>query len=417
VTNPERILSGLRVVEGSAFVAAPLGGMTLAQLGADVIRFDQIGGGLDYARWPLATGGQSLFWAGLNKGKRSIQLDLRSEQGREIAAELIAADGPDAGLLLTNFPARGWLAYENLVARRPDLIVVALTGNPDGTSEVDYTVNPATGFPWATGPRNLAEPLNSVLPAWDVAMGSLAAVGMLAAERYRSRTGQGQLIRLSLSDVAFAMVGNLGRIAEAQLGGRDQPRDGNYLYGAFGHDFETRDGRRVMVVALTTRQWRALVDVTGIQQACDSIAQATGYDLNSESGRFEARDLIAGLLRPWFASRDLRTIRDSFRGTGVSWGPYQTFRQLVNEDPRCSPANPMFSEVNQPGIGRYLMPGTPLNFSGLPRCEPRPAPVLGEHTNEILADVLGLSETEIGRLHDAGIVAGAGGRDRIPSDS
>ena len=93
--------------------------MTLAQLGADVIRFDQLGGGLDYTRWPLAASGQSLFWAGLNKGKRSISLDLRSEQGRELATELICAgDGPDTGLLLTNFPARGWLAYDRLIERR-----------------------------------------------------------------------------------------------------------------------------------------------------------------------------------------------------------------------------------------------------------------------------------------------------------
>ncbi len=76
------ILSGLSVVEGSAFVAAPLGGMTLAQLGADVIRFDQIGGGLDQGRWPLAADGRSLFWAGMNKGKRSIQIDLRSRKAR-----------------------------------------------------------------------------------------------------------------------------------------------------------------------------------------------------------------------------------------------------------------------------------------------------------------------------------------------
>src|SRR5207244_1476751 len=162
---------------------------------------------------------------------------------------------------LTNFPARGWLEYEGLRARRDDLIMMALAGNPDGTSEVDYTVNPATGFPWATGPRNLAEPLNSVLPAWDVAMGTLATVGLLAAE--------------------------------AQLGARDQPKDGNYLYGAFGHDFETRDGRRVMVVALTARQWSALRGVTGIGEACASIEQATGHDLSTETGRFEARELIA----------------------------------------------------------------------------------------------------------------------------
>jgi len=350
------ILSGLRVVEGSAFVAAPLGGMTLAQLGADVIRFDQLGGGLDYRRWPLAKSGESLFWAGLNKGKRSIQLDLGSPAGRELATALITAPGEHAGLFLTNFPARGWLEYQTLAKRRPDLVMVALTGNPDGTSEVDYTVNPATGFPWATGPRNLAEPLNSVLPAWDIALGTLATVGMLAAERHRRLTGVGQLVRLSLSDVAFAMVGNLGRIAEAQLGGQDQHKDGNYLYGAFGHDFETRDGRRVMVVALTERQWTALVETTGIAQACRDLEHATGYDLNSESGRFQGRDLIAALLRPWFASRDLAAIRTEFAGTNVSWGPYQTFRQLVNEDPRCSIANPMFAQVEQPGIGSNLMP-------------------------------------------------------------
>jgi 2-methylfumaryl-CoA isomerase len=286
--------------------------------------------------------------------------------------------------------------------------MVALTGNPDGSSEVDYTVNPATGFPWATGPRNLAEPLNSVLPAWDVAMGTLAAVGMLAAERHRTRTGDGQLVRLSLSDVAFAMVGNLGRIAEAQLGGHDQPKDGNYLYGAFGHDFETRDGRRVMVVALTARQWRALKQATGTEDACRSIEQATGHDLNSETGRFEARDLIAALLRPWFAARRLAEVRDAFAGTGVSWGPYQTFRQLVTEDARVSTENTMFQEVEHPGVGTYLMPGSPLDFSERGRLPVRRAPLLGEHTEEILADVLGLSSAEIGRLHESGTVAGSG---------
>ncbi|MBB4663904.1 CoA transferase [Conexibacter arvalis] len=407
------VLSGMRVVEGSAFVAAPLGGMTLAQLGADVIRFDQIGGGLDRDRWPLAPDGQSLFWAGLNKGKRSIQLDLRSDEGRELAQALITASGEDAGLFLTNFPARGWLAHDVLQARRRDLVMVALTGNPDGSSEVDYTVNPATGFPWATGPRNLAEPLNSVLPAWDVAMGTLATTGLLAAERRRARTGEGTLVRLALSDVAFAMVGNLGRIAEAQLGGRDQPKDGNYLYGAFGHDFETRDGRRVMVVALTARQWRALQDVTGLHEACASVERATGYDLGTEAGRFEGRDLIAALLRPWFAQREMREIRVAFAGTGVSWGPYQTFKQLVEEDDRCSTANPLFSEVEHPGLGRYLMPGSPLHFADLERQPARRAPLLGEHTEEILAEVLGCGDAEIGRLLERGVVAGTRERSTV----
>ncbi|MGH2947260.1 MAG: CoA transferase [Solirubrobacteraceae bacterium] len=395
-------LADLRVIEGSAFVAAPLGGMTLAQLGADVIRFDQIGGGLDAGRWPLAPSGRSLFWAGLNKGKRSIQVDLHSPEGRELVTALVA----EAGTFLTNFPARGWLAYDSLRELRADLVMCALTGNPDGTSEVDYTVNPATGFPWATGPRDLAVPLNSVLPAWDAIMGGLAATGILAAERHRSRTGEGQLIRLALSDVAFAMVGNLGRVAEAQLGGRDAARDGNYLYGAFGHDFATGDGRRVMVVALTGRQWTALVDVTGTAEAFRSLEAVTGHDLSSEDGRFGARDLIAAVLRPWFEARGLDEIRAAFAGTGVSWGPYQTFRQLVEEDPRASEANPLFSTLEQPGIGSYLVPASPLEMTASGRQPARRAPLLGEHTDEILAGVLGLSATEIGRLHDAGTVAG-----------
>jgi 2-methylfumaryl-CoA isomerase len=396
------VLKGFRLIEGSAFVAAPLGGMTLAQLGADVIRFDQLGGGLDYQRWPLAADGQSLFWAGLNKGKRSIQVDIRSDQGRQLVGDLITA----AGALLTNFPTRDWLAYEALSERRPDLLMVALAGNPDGTSEVDYTVNPATGFPWATGPRNLSEPLNSVLPSWDLVLGGLAATGLLAADRHRTLTGEGQLIRVALSDVAFATVGNLGRIAEAQLGGQDQSKDGNYLYGAFGHDFPTADDRRVMVVALTARQWRALVEATGTGPAFAAIEQATGYDLNTETGRFQGRDLIAAILRPWFAARTLAEIRELFAGTGVSWGPYQTFRQLVEEDPRASTANPMFEEIEHPGVGRYLAPGSPLHFTGLGRQPARRAPILGEHTEEVLAEVLGLSQAEIGSLHDRGVVAG-----------
>lgn len=400
------ILAGLRVVEGSAFVAAPLGGMTLAQLGADVIRFDPIEGGLDYGRWPVTEDGHSLFWAGMNKGKRSIRIDLRSPEGQELAAALIAAPGPNTGIFLTNFPVRGWMAYEALKARRADLIMVALTGNPDGSSEVDYTVNPATGFPMATGPRGSTEPINSILPAWDIAMGTLAAVGVLAAERHRTATAAGSLVKLSLSDVALAMVGNLGRVAQAERGG-EANKDGNYLYGAFGCDFETSDSRRVMVVGLTARQWSALIDATGMRDKMIALAKRTGADLDSEGGRYQARDEIAEIIRPWFAARDLASVRRTFEGTGVAWGPYQTFSQLLNGDARCSSENPMFAPVEHPAIGTVLTPGSPLEFSAVPRLPPQPAPRLGQHTDEILAQVLGLASPAIGRLHDRGVVAGS----------
>ncbi len=400
------ILDGLRIIEGSAFVAAPLGGMTMAQLGADVIRFDPVGGGLDRRRWPVTADGDSLFWAGLNKGKRSIQVDLASDAGRELVSELITAPGPDAGLFLTNFPARGFLDYNQLAARRPDLIMVNIVGNYDGSSAVDYTVNPATGFPWATGPRNLAVPFNHLLPAWDAITGALATTSLLAAERGRSRTGAGEYIRIAVSDVAFWMVGNLGKIAEVQINHHERAKDGNYLYGAFGRDFATKDGHRVMIVALTLRQWRNLVEATDLEPALDAIARLTDVDLDEEGGRFAARELIGATLRPWVLARTLDEVRDTFDRHSVSWGPYQTFTELVERDPRCSTANPMFSEVEQPGIGTYLMPGAPLAFSSAERLRARPAPLLGEHTDEVLASVLGLSDGEIGRLHDDGVVAG-----------
>jgi len=400
------ILDGMRVVEGSAFVAAPLGGMTLAQLGADVIRFDPIGGGLDARRWPVTADGKSLFWAGLNKGKRSVAIDLRSPRGRELLTDLITAPGPDAGLFLTNFPATGWLDFAKLTTRRPDLVMVNIVGNFDGTSAVDYTVNPATGFPWATGPANLGVPFNHLLPAWDAITGTLAGTGLLAAERHRRRTGKGQFVRLALSDVAIAMVGHLGKIAEVQINHHERPKYGNYLYGSFGRDFATKEGKRIMVVGLTKRQWHNLVEATGINDAILQIEKLLGVNLDNQGDRFVAREVIGAVLKPWIISRTLDEVREIFDAHEVCWGPYQTFTELVEHDRRCSTENPMFAEVEQPGIGTYLMPGSPLVFSGSERVPATRAPLLGEHTDEVLHTILGLSEAAIGRLHDEGVVAG-----------
>lgn len=400
------VLAGLRVIEGSAYVAAPLGGMTLAQLGADVIRFDPIGGGLDITRWPVTDEGESLFWAGMNKGKKSLCVDLRSPRGREILTALICAPGPDAGVFLTNFPARGWMAYDSLRRRRNDLVMVNIVGNHDGTSAVDYTVNPATGFPWATGPINLSVPFNHLLPAWDAITGTLAATGVLAALRHRDRTGDGNLVQLALSDVAFAMVGHLGKIAEVQISGHERPKYGNYLYGAFGRDFLTRDGRRIMLVGLTRRQWENLCEATGLGDAFRLVERQLGVDLSREGDRFRARELLGAILTTWTIERTLEEIRACFDAHGVCWGPYQTFTQMVEDDPRCSTANPMFAEVEQPGIGTYLMPGSPLLFSDVDRLPPKPAPTLGQHTDEVLSELLGLSDAEIGRLHDDGVIDG-----------
>jgi 2-methylfumaryl-CoA isomerase len=402
-----RLLEDLRIVEISAFVAAPLGGMTMAQMGAEVIRIDPIGGGIDFARWPVARTGASLYWAGLNKAKRSVALALDKPEGREIARAIITAPGDGGGIVLTNLPPPRGLDFATLRAARSDLIMLRLTGNRDGSAAVDYTVNAASGFPLVTG--HGGAPVNHVLPAWDIAAGLYLASGLLAAERHRRRTGEGQEIVLALSDVMLATVGNLGYIADVQINGSARPAIGNDLYGSFGHDFATADGHRIMIIALTPRQWRAIGTATGLADRLQMIGPMMDVDLDTEAGRYEARDAIAAVLGRWCASRSLDEIRRAFAGTGVLWGHFQDFFQLVQRDPRCSEANPLFATVEQPGIGRYLMPGSPLDFSAQERLPARPAPRLGEHTDLVLSEVLRLSSAEIGRLHDDGIVAGPDG--------
>ncbi len=398
------ILAGLRVVEVSAFIAAPLGGMTLAQLGADVIRIDPIGGNIDIGRWPLAPDGSSLYWASLNKAKRSVCLALNTPQGQELARALICAPGEDAGTLLTNLPSGGWMSYQALSAARPDLIMLRLTGNADGTAAIDYTINCASGFPSATGRGD--GPVNHVLPAWDVAAGLYLSTGYLAAERARRRTGRGQEVTLALSDVMLATVGNLGYLADVEVNGAVRPPLGNDLYGAFGRDFATADGRRIMLTAISNRQWRAIGKATGLAPQIAMIGPMMQVDLDTEGGRFEARAAIAAVLEPWFARRTLAEIRTSFEGSGVLWGPYQDFGELVREDARCSLANPIFGMIDQPGAGSIMANAAPLGFGIDGRPQPRPAPRLGEHTEAVLTETLGLSGAQFGELHDAGIVGG-----------
>lgn len=400
------VLKGLRVIEGSAFVAAPLAGMTLAQMGADVIRFDRLEGGLDHHRWPVTEDGTSLFWAGLNKGKRSLAVDMRTPEGQEIITELICAPGEDAGVFLTNVRARGWMDFDELRKRRDDLIMVEMLGTRDEAPAVDYTVNPAVGFPSATGPEGSARPVAHVLPAWDCIMGQKAALAVVAAERHRRIHGEGQHVKIALKDVAAAMLGNLGIIGEATINDTDRPKYGNALYGAYGQDFQTSDGKCVMVIALTKRHWRGLMTATETTDNMDALGQQLGRDLDDEGERFHARQKITDILRQWFARRPASDIIKIMNRNGVMCSMFRSFKEAIAEDPDISTDNPMFSVVDQPGVGSLLTPGTPFDFSAFPRVSPAPAPELGSHTDEILTEVVGLSGKDISRLHDAGIVAG-----------
>jgi 2-methylfumaryl-CoA isomerase len=356
--------------------------MTLAQLGAEVIRIDPLGGAPDTTRWPLAPNGGSLYWAGLNKGKRSVVLDLRSPEGQRAVVDLVAGSGADGGIVLTNagYP---WLSYDALREARTDLIHLRITGHHDGSPAVDYTVNAGVGFPLATGAEDTAGPVDHVLPAWDVACGLYAAVGILAAERHRRRTGEGQAVTLPLADVALAVTGHLGFLAEGQFTNAGRPRIGNHLYGGFARDFQTGSGDFVMIVTLTPRHYADLARVTGRGAALAAVEQALGADFTKDSDRYAHREVIAALLAPWFASHPTEEVAEALKGTSVLWDRYRTFAELAAAPETL--ASPLVRLINQPGIGEILATGLPLAQPGAPQT-PVPAPLLGADTDAVLRE-------------------------------
>lgn len=397
------LLSGLRIVEGSAFVAAPLAGLTLAQLGAEVIRFDGIGGGLDYHRWPLSPNGESLFWHGLNRGKKSFEIDFRHPEGQELLILLITAPGDNSGIFLTNFPTQGWLSYENLVKYRPDLIMVNLTGNFDGSSEVDYTVNPSFGFPLITGPKKLNEPVNSVMPTWDFILGLHAATAILAAVNKRIRTGEGELINIALSDVALASVGALGRLAQAYLG-ETLEADGNYLYGAFGRNFTTCDGQVVMVVGLTSRQWKALIEATSTQEDIKNLERIINVSLSEEGNRYRYREEIAAIFENWFRKKDFLEVERIFDENQVSWSRYFTLPQLLANDNRASTNNPIFSISDEKSFGEIPNIASPIRRMNALNVANSKGAKLGSDNEYILKEILKLSDKKIQELVNDGVL-------------
>jgi 2-methylfumaryl-CoA isomerase len=402
-----RPLAGLHVVESASFVAGPTGGMTLAQLGADVIRVDPLGGGSDHGRWPVAPTGESYYWTSLNKGKRSIAVDLRSGEGRELVTALVTAPGPDRGILVDNVVGRRWMAYDVLAARRADLIHLRVQGYPDGRPAVDYTVNAEVGLPGVTGREDGGAPVNHVLPAWDLVTGLTVSTGVLAALRERDRTGAGAFVELALSDVALAGVANLGWLSEAAARGGERPRHGNHVYGSFGVDFTCSDGHRVMVVALTEGQWAALCSVTKTEEVFAALETALDADLTQEADRYRLRETIAAVLRPWFAARDYEQVRNELDAARVLWGRYQGMTDVVAA--HVDGSAPVLADVELPagaastGPVRAITARSPMRWDG-EYGEPGRAPRLGADTAAVLSEVLGLTDAEIGRLAGAGVI-------------
>ncbi len=405
-----KLLNDLSIIEVSSFVASPTAGLYCAQMGAEVIRVDHKAGGLDYDRYMLTKEGRSLSWENLNRAKKSVALDLRSGEGRELCVELAAKTGQ----CITNLPEKSFLSHAAMKAAQPegapDMTSVRIMGWHDGRQAMDFTVNAASGYPLMTGPDDwdmkTAPPVNQVLPAWDFITGAYCAFALLAALRHRDASGEGSEMRVPLGDVAIGTVANSGMMAEMLYRDSDRERLGNAIWGAFGRDFRSKDGVRFMVAALTAKQWAGLVEAFGVKTPISKLESEVGVRFaDGDDPRFKHRHSLFDIFQTVASSHDYAALEARMSAEGCTFEKYRTAHEAAN-DPVLVADNPLFgpSPANPSG---FEYPAT-RSFANLPAQEPgdpAPAPYLGQHSEEVLAERLGLSSGAIGKLVDAGTVA------------
>ena len=408
------LLNDLSIIEVSSFVASPTAGLYCAQMGAEVIRVDHKTGGLDYDRYMLTKEGRSLSWENLNRAKKSVALDLRSGEGRELCVELAAKTGQ----CITNLPEKSFLSHAAMKAAQaklgpdgaPDMTSVRIMGWHDGRQAMDFTVNAASGYPLMTGPEEwemeTAPPINQVLPAWDFITGAYCAFAMLAALRHRDASGEGSEVRVPLGDVAIGTAANAGMYAEMLYRGGDRERLGNAIWGAFGRDFRSKDGVRFMVAALTAKQWNGLVEAFGVAAPIAQLETTAGVKFSDgDDPRFKHRHALFDIFQTVASNHEFKALSARMAEGGCTFEKYRTAHEAAS-DPELVSTNPLFgpSPANPSGFD-YPAPRSFANLPAQDPGNPAPAPYLGQHSEEILAERLGLSSGAIGKLVDAGTVA------------
>ena len=409
MSTPEAPLAGVKVLDISTYVAGPSCAMTLSQLGAEVTRIDPPGGASDTRRLPFSAMGRSIYWATLNRGKRSIEVNTRNPQGQELVGNLLASQGPEGGIVVTNTVGHSGVSYDELKAWREDLIMVHILGHADGRPAVDYTINSEVGFPMITGSADDTRPVNHVLPAWDLLAGLQGVIAVLSALKVRERTGKGQYITVSLADVAATTAANLGMVAEVVINNEPRQRDGNYTFGLYGHDFKTADGGHVMTILLTPKHWYTMVELTGTRDAFAGLSVSMGLDFDDEVTRYKYRRVSSALFGPWFEQRSFAEATRALADAKILWGPYRSVEDFVRSPESPLAKSGLFEDVYFPEIGTVPTPRAVLRFDedvvAIPRAKNSPG--VGTETNDVLHTDLGLDDEAIAALRAAGVIGGS----------
>lgn len=393
-------LDGIRVLDFTHALAGSFGIMVLADLGADIIKVEAPAG--DGARRPgPRIDGVSTYFFSINRGKRSVVIDLRTARGKEIALKLVELVDVVAENFTPGTMERLGLDYEVLKQRNPKVIYAALsgfgqTGPYRQKPALDIIVQAMGGLMSITGSEN-GEPVRAGASIGDIGGGLFFAIGILAALEERRKSGQGQMLDLSMLDCQAAILEN-AFIRYFATGEVSQRKGSRHQVVAIHQAFPTKDGYIAFTVG-GIEQWTRFLEIIG---RLDILPEEKYHDRTSRASHIkDLEPLIVEVLK----TRTTAEWMEEFEAAGMPCGPINNIAQAA-EDPQLRHRN-MFVDLPCPGTqrGSLRVSNTPFRLSRTPPQLLRGAPELGQHTEEVLSSLLGLSQEEIISLKEQGVIS------------
>ncbi|WP_199433675.1 CaiB/BaiF CoA transferase family protein [Qaidamihabitans albus] len=390
-------LSGVRVLDVSTILAGPLASSLLGEFGAEVIKVEHPDEGDPARHYPPLEDGVSAGWAMLGRNKRSVTIDLHHPDAAGLVGRLVTA----ADVVVTNFrPAtlrRFRIDFDDLRAYRPDLVMVHVsaygrTGPYADRPGFARVAEAFAGLTYRTGDPD-RPPVFAGYPVADGVTGIYAAFAALLALRQRDRTGQAQLADIPLYEPLLRMMEDF--IADYGATGESRERQGNRNPHISPNNlYLTRDGHWLALPASTEQMWRRLVKV---MDAADLAVH------DSMTARLEHREEIEARVAAFVAAHDLEPLMSRLLDAGIAAGPVNSAADIC-ADPHIRARGSVVEVADEGGGRSYLMQAPAGRFSGFDGSINRPAPVLGEHTTEVLRELAGLPDSEIDDLRRRSVV-------------
>jgi crotonobetainyl-CoA:carnitine CoA-transferase CaiB-like acyl-CoA transferase len=406
--NHEKIqpLQDIRVIDLSRALAGPFCGMMLGDLGADVIKVERPVRGDESRSWgPPFVGepteaypGESTYYLAANRSKRSLTVNLKSPEGQAIIKGLVGVSDVLVENFVTGSLDKMGLGYEQLHEINPNLVYCSIsgygrTGPYADKGGYDFILQAEGGIMGITGPVE-GPPFRVGVSIIDLTTGMFASTAILAALRAREITGEGQLLDLSLLDSSAAILANVA--SNYLIGGVEPRRMGNAHFNIAPYEvFRARD-RWLTLGALNQRQWENLCAVVDRQEIISDPRFASNQD------RVTNRETLAQVLNEAFSAKDARHWIEELHQVGIPSGVINSIEDVFNH-PQAE-FRDLKIELEHPTAGTLLFPGYPYKFSKTPAGAHRPPPLLGEHTDEVLTELLDYSPEEVAALHERGVV-------------